>query len=114
MNEGSDAGGTVAGPFGEPAADPNGVIAHTASRGRSEMDRSHRQDPILVVVPGEGPPKSVDELEQEALAELAEVAAKHATRLSGSGSPWLRYLASVQSHGAPSSHERRAQKLHPA
>lgn len=57
----------------------------------------HRQQPMLFLVPVEGEGKSVEDLEVEALTELAALAEKHLSRLSGSGSPWLRYLASVRS-----------------
>lgn len=64
------------------------------------QDRSHRQQPILGLVPLPGEGRSVAELEREALDELREVAEKHLSLLSGSDSPWLRYLASVQSNAS--------------
>lgn len=60
------------------------------------MDRSHRQDPMLFLVPVNGQSQSVEELEQSALDELAAVAEKHLSRLSGSSSPCLRFLATVR------------------
>lgn len=71
------------------------------------MDRSHRQDPMLFLVPVAGEGMSVEELEREALEELRAVAEKHLSRLSGSDSPWLRYLISVRSAADVSSAEPR-------
>lgn len=58
---------------------------------------SHRQYPIvrLVAVEGEGQP--VRDLEQEALEDVLRAAEEALTSLSGSGSPKIRFLRSVQS-----------------
>lgn len=64
------------------------------------QDASHRQDPILSLVPIRGEGKSVEELEREALVAILRDAEEGLTSLSGSGSTRLRFLQSVQSGAA--------------
>jgi hypothetical protein len=61
-------------------------------------DRDHRQSPVLGLTAVAGDAMAVEDLECDALDELRDVAEKHLSRLNGSGSPLLRYLASVQSN----------------
>lgn len=76
----------------------DGTDIHGQRRESRMQDGSHRQDPMLFLVPIEGDGQSVEDLEREALEELRAVAEKHLSRLHGSGSPWARYLASVQAN----------------
>lgn len=87
---------------------------HTASSGEVvvEMKERHRQAPILGLVPIDGEGQPVDDLEREALEELRAVAEKHLSRLNGSGSPWLRYLASVRANAALLEREPRLPHVH--
>jgi hypothetical protein len=64
------------------------------------QDRSHRQDPMLFLVPVEGEGKSVDELSEECRADLHDVAEKHLAALSGSRSHWLPFLRVIAAEAA--------------
>lgn len=68
----------------------------SSAHGQPLGEMMHRQDPLLRLVAVEGDAKSVPDLEQEAVEAVLRVAEKGLTSLSGSGSPKLRYLASVQ------------------
>jgi hypothetical protein len=50
------------------------------------MEGSHRQDPMLFLVPVAGEGASVEDLEREALEAVLRAAEAGATSLSGSGS----------------------------
>lgn len=69
------------------------------------------QRPLLNLVAVDGEGKSVDELVQDALGELAAVATKHLSHLAGSGDPALRYLASVQANATALSGQSPARRV---
>lgn len=57
------------------------------------QDRSHRQSPLLTLIPLEGEGRSVEELELACTDDLREVVERHLAALAGSSSRWLPFLA---------------------
>ena len=64
------------------------------------MQESHRQQPMLFLVPVEGEGKSVQELDEECRRDLLAVAERHLKALSGSSSRWLPFLSVIASECA--------------
>lgn len=79
-----------------PPADLDTESSTRADVQEQSMQGSHRQGPLLKLVAVEGDARSVEDLEREALAAVLRAAEEGLTSLSGSGSPKLRFLASVQ------------------
>jgi len=56
---------------------------------------SHRQQPMLFLVPIDGEAKPLEQLDEECRADLLAVAERHQAALSGSTSLWLPFLAVI-------------------